>query len=93
MYNGEVTVSSYQFVIFLGDHPEGSTAGLSGLTASRSPRGVARARTLSDGDCYAKNTLLNPDRVGLAENDSIVIADGTVTITLPPVSWTVVALR
>jgi len=53
---------------------------------------VTAARTLSDDDCYAKNTLVDPNRVGLADNDSFVVADGTVTITLPPVSWTAVSL-
>lgn len=53
---------------------------------------VVSARTLSDADVYAKNTLAEPERVGLADNDSAVVTDGTITITLPPVSWTAVAL-
>lgn len=53
---------------------------------------VLSAETLSDPDVYAKNTLEQPDRVGLTTNDSIVQADGAVTITLPPVSWTAISL-
>lgn len=53
---------------------------------------VRDAQTLSDDDIYASNTLESPDRVGLAPNGSVVAADGTITITLPPVSWTAVSL-
>ena len=53
---------------------------------------VTSARTLSDDDFYAKNTLTDQERVGLVDNDSVVAADGALTITLPPVSWTVVSL-
>ncbi|NYI40094.1 arabinosylfuranosidase ArfA [Demequina lutea] len=53
---------------------------------------VTAARTLSDDDYYAKNSLADRERVGLVDNDSVVVAPGTVTITLPPVSWTAVSL-
>jgi len=53
---------------------------------------VTGARTLSDTDLYAKNTLADQDRVGLADNTSAVAADGTITITLPPVSWSALEL-
>jgi len=53
---------------------------------------VTSARTLSDDDIYAKNTLENPDRVGLVDNHSAVAGDGTITITLPAVSWSAVTL-
>jgi alpha-L-arabinofuranosidase len=46
------------------------------------------AKTLSDPDVYAKNTLAEPDRVGLRPNDSVVITEGVATVGLPPVSWT-----
>ena len=54
---------------------------------------VSSARTLSDEDFYAKNTLTDRERVGLADNESVAVDDGLVTITLPPVSWTVLALE
>lgn len=53
----------------------------------------ASARTLSDDDVYAVNTLTEPERVALRENPSLVVADGTASIELPPVSWTVITLR
>ena len=53
---------------------------------------VISAQTLSDTDVYAKNTLEHPDRVGLSSNNSVVTGEGTLTITLPPVSWTAISL-
>jgi alpha-N-arabinofuranosidase len=48
----------------------------------------ASARTLSDSDPDAANTLTAPDRVGLTANDSLTFDDATGSITLPPISWT-----
>jgi alpha-L-arabinofuranosidase len=53
---------------------------------------VAEALTLADADVYAKNTLAQQDRVKPAANASAALADGILTIELPPVSWTAVAL-
>ncbi len=53
---------------------------------------VVSARTLTDADSSAANTLEHPDRVGLVDNESAVVADGSMTITLPPVSWTAISL-
>jgi alpha-L-arabinofuranosidase len=52
----------------------------------------ATAQTLADDDMYAANTLTDQNRVGLTPNESIVLADGSIEITLPPVSWTAVSL-
>jgi alpha-N-arabinofuranosidase len=51
------------------------------------------ARTLSDPDIHASNTLQNPFRVELTENKTVALNGGTLTITLPQVSWTALALR
>jgi alpha-N-arabinofuranosidase len=53
---------------------------------------ITEATTLADSDCYARNTLAEPDRVRPAANASADLADGVLTIELPPVSWTAVAL-
>jgi alpha-N-arabinofuranosidase len=53
---------------------------------------VVETHTLSDDDVYAKNTLEDRERVAPRANDSAVVAGGTLTITLPPVSWTAVGL-
>ncbi len=53
---------------------------------------VREAQTLADDDLQAKNTLDDQERVGLRANTSVVVEDATVTITLPPVSWTALSL-
>ena len=53
---------------------------------------VTTARTLTDDDTTAANTFADPERVGLIDNDSARVSDGTITITLPPVSWTALSL-
>lgn len=53
---------------------------------------VLETHTLADDDLQAANTLEHPERVTVHENASAVIAGGELTITLPPVSWSAVAL-
>ncbi|WP_243229499.1 alpha-N-arabinofuranosidase [Microbacterium sp. CIAB417] len=53
---------------------------------------VLEAHTLSDEDVHAKNTLERPERVTVHVNDSVRIDGGELTITLPPVSWSAIAL-
>ena len=60
--------------------------GLSGVTD-------ASAQTLSDADPYAVNTLQQPARVSVTPNESLRVADGSGSIVLPPVSWTVITLH
>ena len=54
--------------------------------------GLEEAVSLYDDDVYAKNTLADPERVGLRPNDSARLADGAVEVSLPPVSWTALSL-
>jgi alpha-N-arabinofuranosidase len=56
------------------------------------PVAITETHTLADDDIYAKNTLDDQERVVLHANDSAAIADGSLTITLPAVSWTAIAL-
>ena len=53
---------------------------------------VLDAQTLTDADIQARNTLDDQERVGLRPNESVVVGDALVTVTLPPVSWTALAL-
>jgi alpha-L-arabinofuranosidase len=66
--------------------------GVSGGVGVPGAVGVLSAQTMSDSDVYAKNTLQDQDRVGLVANETAVAGDGTVTVTLPPVSWTALSL-
>ncbi|MDR7187104.1 alpha-N-arabinofuranosidase [Microbacterium trichothecenolyticum] len=53
---------------------------------------VVETHTLADDDVYAKNTLQHRTRVAPKPNESVAVADGILTVTLPPVSWTAIAL-
>jgi alpha-N-arabinofuranosidase len=53
---------------------------------------IAEAVTLHDADPYAKNTFAEQTRVGLKPLAGAVLTDGTLTVTLPPVSWSALAL-
>jgi alpha-N-arabinofuranosidase len=65
------------------------TIDVRGLGSSR----VIEAVTLADADVYAKNTLADQHRVTPAANKSAALAEGVLTVELPPVSWTAIALR
>ena len=67
------------------------------LTVTVDARGFGAARlteavSLHDDDVYAKNTLQRPDRVGLKRTEAVVLEEGILTVTLPAVSWTAIAL-
>ncbi|GAA3908014.1 alpha-L-arabinofuranosidase C-terminal domain-containing protein [Microbacterium invictum] len=53
---------------------------------------IAEATTLWDEDVYARNTLEDQERVGLKPLEGASLADGVLTVTLPPVSWSAIAL-
>jgi alpha-N-arabinofuranosidase len=53
---------------------------------------LLETHTLADSDIYAKNTLAEQDRVGVAPNESVAVAEGTLTVELPAVSWTAISL-
>ncbi|MGC5221557.1 alpha-N-arabinofuranosidase [Micromonospora sp. DT81.3] len=53
---------------------------------------LQEVQSLHDDDIHAANTLEHPDRVGLRGNQSAILADGMVTLQLPPVSWTALTL-
>jgi alpha-N-arabinofuranosidase len=53
---------------------------------------VLESHTLADDDVYAKNTLDDRERVAPRPNDSIGLSEGRLSVSLPPVSWTAIAL-
>ncbi len=60
------------------------------LTIDLRDLGAARlleASTLADDDPYAQNTLQQQTRVSLRPNGSASLSGGTLTLTLPPISW------
>ncbi|WP_223691510.1 arabinosylfuranosidase ArfA [Leifsonia poae] len=67
------------------------TVDIGGVVASGREYTVT-ARTLSDPDIHAANTLSDPERVGLQENTTVTREGGTLRIQLPAVSWSEVLL-
>jgi alpha-L-arabinofuranosidase len=53
---------------------------------------AVRAVGIWDEDVTAVNDLRDTERVGLRTNDSVRREGGTLTLTLPPVSWTAVTI-
>jgi alpha-N-arabinofuranosidase len=53
---------------------------------------IEEAHTLADDDIYAANTLADQNRVGVSTNSSARIENGRLTVELPAVSWTAIAL-
>ena len=51
---------------------------------------VRETHMIADDDIHATNTLEQPERVVPSANDTARVGNGTLTITLPPVSWTAV---
>jgi len=60
--------------------------------ATLGPVAIVAAHTLVDAELHATNTLDDPERVGLTPNATASIAEGILTIELPPVSWTALEL-
>jgi alpha-N-arabinofuranosidase len=56
------------------------------------PVSVLETHTIADDDIYAKNTLADPERVGVRPTEGITLTEGTLTVELPAVSWTAISL-
>ncbi len=84
------TVSTAVFLVNRSQHEEATvTIDISALGDVQ----VLDAHLLNDDtDFYAGNTLQEPDRVQLRSNKSVSTHDGSLTLTLPPVSWTALTL-
>jgi len=78
--------------IFLVNRSQTDDAVVTIDTATLGAITVLSSETLADTDVTAKNTLKQPDRVALASNESAIVSGGTVTVTLPAVSWTAIEL-
>ncbi|MCJ1714184.1 alpha-N-arabinofuranosidase [Microbacterium sp. M1A1_1b] len=86
------TIEDGKAAVFLVNrHPSESTTvtiDLSGLDVT----GDVHAEGVWDDDLHAVNDLSNTSRVGLRTNDSARREGDTVTIELPPVSWTALSI-
>ncbi|MFD6909430.1 alpha-N-arabinofuranosidase [Streptomyces sp. DSM 116494] len=87
------TVDEDRAAVFLVNRDLAEAAQVTIDVRGIAPSRVAEAVTLADSDPYAKNTLEDQNRVTPAANKSATLADGLLTIELPPTSWTAIALR
>ncbi|HEX6523579.1 MAG TPA: alpha-L-arabinofuranosidase C-terminal domain-containing protein [Streptosporangiaceae bacterium] len=86
------TVDDGRAAVFLVNRDLEETAQVTIDVRSLGSTRIMEVLTLADADVYAKNTLAEQDRVTPAANASAALADGVLTIELPPVSWTAAAL-
>ena len=86
------TVDEDRAAVFLVNRDLTETAQVTIDVRSLGSTRIVEAVTLADSDVYAKNTLTDQHRVTPAANASATLADGVLTIELPPVSWTATAL-
>ena len=86
------TVDDDRAAVFLVNRDLEETAQVTIDVRSLGSTRITEAVTLADADVYAKNTLAERERVTPAANPSAALADGVLTIELPPVSWTAAAL-
>ncbi|WP_125613042.1 alpha-N-arabinofuranosidase [Specibacter cremeus] len=87
-----VTVDDGAAAVFLVNRGRTEPIEVSIDVRSLAATAITEAVTLHDDDVYAKNTLDDQERVGLKTLEEAVLAGGMLTVTLPPVSWSAVAL-
>jgi alpha-L-arabinofuranosidase len=78
--------------LFLVNRSQTEVATVTVDLAALDGAGVLDAQTMSDEDSYAKNTLQDRERVSPHRNESVVVGETTITVALPPVSWTAIEL-
>jgi alpha-N-arabinofuranosidase len=86
------TVDEDRAAVFLVNRDLEETAQVTIDVRSLGSSRVVEAVTLADPDVYAKNTLTEQNRVTPAPNTTAKLTDGVLTVELPPVSWSAVAL-
>jgi len=79
--------------VFVVNRSQTEEAGFAIDTRSLGDVEVVSALSLHDDDIHAANTLSDRERVMPRENTTVRRGESTVTITLPPVSWTAISLR
>jgi alpha-L-arabinofuranosidase len=84
--------STGQAAVFLVNRSQAEPATVTIDVSAFGKLALVSAEGIWDNDIRAKNTLAEPERVGLRTNDSAILEHGALTITLPPVSWTAVTL-
>ncbi|MDN0196240.1 alpha-N-arabinofuranosidase [Streptomyces sp. S.PNR 29] len=86
------TVDEDRAAVFLVNRGLSQTTQVTVDVRSLGSSRILEAVTLADPDPYAKNTLTEQNRVTPHANPSAILSDGLLSIELPPVSWTAIAL-
>ncbi|WP_203582394.1 arabinosylfuranosidase ArfA [Microbacterium hibisci] len=87
-----VTVDDGSAAVFLVNRSQTDAIQVTVDVSELGVAAVSEAVALWDDDVYAKNTLADQERVGLKSLEGVVLDGGTLTVTLPPVSWSAIAL-
>jgi alpha-N-arabinofuranosidase len=87
-----VTTDGERSAVFLVNRSRTEAISVSIEVAELDASTIDEAVTLWDEDVYAKNTLADQNRVGLKSLEGAVLEGGILTVTLPPVSWSALAL-
>jgi len=87
-----VTTDGDGSAVFLVNRSQTESITVSIEVARLGVSAIDEAVTLWDDDVYAKNTLADQNRVGLKPLESVALEGGVLTVTLPPVSWSALAL-
>lgn len=87
-----VTTDGAQSAVFLVNRSQTETITVTIDAGQLDASSIDEAVTLWDDDVYAKNTLADQNRVGLKALEGTVLDGGILTVTLPPVSWSALAL-
>ncbi|HWV49803.1 MAG TPA: alpha-N-arabinofuranosidase [Microbacterium sp.] len=87
-----VTTDGTDSAVFLVNRSQTEAITVTVDVAELGATAIAEAVTLWDDDVYAKNTLADQNRVGLKQLEGAALDGGVLTVTLPPVSWSAIAL-
>ncbi|MEV4776183.1 alpha-N-arabinofuranosidase [Microbacterium sp. LWH12-1.2] len=87
-----VTTDGPQSAVFLVNRSQTESIEVQIAVTELGATSIDEAVTIWDDDVYAKNTLENQTRVGLKTLEGAALADGVLTVMLPPVSWSAIAL-
>jgi alpha-N-arabinofuranosidase len=75
--------------VFLVNRSQSDTLPTTVRWQSAAPNRVAAVYQVAGGDPKAANTFEQPDTIGITTLEGMPVADGAVTLNLPPLSFTV----
>ncbi len=92
MVDSAATVEDGKAAVFLVNRHQTESTTVTIDLAGIGVEGDVRAEGIWDDDVHAVNDLEGRERVGLRTNETVRREGDTITIELPPVSWTAVSI-